>query len=75
MELTPFSIWIRWGLVMLKELLQGHRAGRWQDRDSNPPESAESEEVRGSTEPGRVFPSWEQTLSKDLLFLQKLALG
>lgn len=71
MELTPFSIWIRWGLVMLKELLQVHRAGRWQDRDSKPRESAESEEVRGSTEPGRVFPSWEQTLSKSLLFLQK----
>lgn len=60
---------------MLKELLQGHRAGRWQARDSNPPESAESEEVQGSTEPGRVFPSWQQTLSKDLLFLQKFVLG
>ena len=60
---------------MLKELLQGHRAGRWQARDSNPLESAESEEVQGSTEPGRVFPSWQQTLSKDLLFLQKFVLG
>ena len=60
---------------MLKELLQGHRAGRWQGRDSNPPGSAESEEVWGSTEPGGVFPSWGQTFSKDLLFLQKLVLG
>ena len=40
-----------------------------------PPESAESEEVKGSTEPGRVFPSWQQTRIKDLLFLQKLVLG
>lgn len=34
--------------MILKELLQGHRAGRWQSRDSNPPKSAKSEQVCGT---------------------------